>query len=245
MKGDIPEKNGESMPVPRHVAVIMDGNGRWARQRGLPRIRGHQEGANSVEAAVRSCRDLGIDYLTLYAFSVENWVRPRDEISGLMRLLKTFLKKNEQVLHENRIRLRVIGRLGDLPPDLQDNLRKVVESTDNYKQGNLTVALSYGGRCEIAHAARRIAEDVIEGRLELDEIDEKSVQSRLYAPELPDPDLMIRTSGEQRISNFLLWQLSYAELYFTDTLWPDFRENEFRRAIRIYGQRRRRFGDVE
>jgi len=232
-------------PVPRHVAVIMDGNGRWARKRGFPRIKGHQEGANSVVALVKACKKLGIEYLTLYAFSVENWVRPKDEIEGLMALLRSFLKKQENMLHKNEVRLRVIGRTCDLPEKLQKDLSRVVEATKGYSSGNLTVALSYGGRTEIANATRRIAEQVKSGHLQPEDIDEDTISSNLYAPELPDPDFMIRTSGEKRISNFLLWELSYSELYFTDVLWPDFREDDFREAIGEYGRRRRRFGDID
>lgn len=196
-------------------------------------------------ALMKACRRLGIQYLTLYAFSVENWVRPKDEVQGLMRLLGSFLKKEEKTLHKEGIRLRVIGRIGDLPARLQAELRRVCEDTKDHEEGNLTVALSYGGRSEIAHAARRIAERVRAGELDLEEIDEQTVSDHLYAPELPDPDLMIRTSGEKRISNFLLWELSYAELYFTDVLWPDFRDEDFLEAIEEFSRRRRRFGDIE
>lgn len=232
-------------PVPQHVAIIMDGNGRWARQRGLPRLKGHQEGANSVIAVLKACRDLGVQHLTLYAFSVENWVRPKDEVQGLMKLLGSFLKREEDTLHKNRIRLRVIGRIGDLPSGLQREILRVCEETKGYERGNLTVALSYGGRSEIAHAARRIAEEVKAGNMDPETIDESTVANHLYAPDLPDPDLMIRTSGEKRISNFLLWELSYAELYFTEVLWPDFREKNFYEAVRDFGRRRRKFGDID
>lgn len=230
--------------VPRHVAVVMDGNGRWAKSRGLPRIKGHHEGANSVVAIVKACRKLGIEYLTLYAFSVENWVRPKDEIRGLMGILKSFLENQEKLLHDNEVRLRTIGRIADLSTNLQHELQRVIDATKNYDKGNLTVALSYGGRTEIADAVAKIARRVRAGEIDPEDIDENTVAAHLYAPELPDPDLMIRTSGEQRISNFLLWQLSYAELYFTDVLWPDFREEEFRKAIKIFGERHRRFGDI-
>ena len=222
----------------------MDGNGRWARSRGLPRLRGHREGAESVRAVVRACHDAGVKYLTLYAFSVENWVRPKSEISGLMTLLRTFLRQQEQELHKQRIRLRVIGRLGDLPEDIQKELRRVVEATAGYEEGTLILALSYGGRSEIAAAARAIAEDVQRGVLQPGDVDEQAVAARLYAPDVPDPDLVIRTSGEMRLSNFLLWQVSYAELYVTSVLWPDFRAPEFRRALAAYARRRRRFGDI-
>jgi undecaprenyl diphosphate synthase len=207
----LPEQNMNSPEdgkpaVPVHVAIIMDGNGRWARQRGLPRIKGHEQGSESVRAAVKACREAGVRYLTLYAFSVENWVRPRDEVDHLMRLL---------------------GR------------------TRAYDEAHLILAVSYGGRTEIAHAAREIARKARDGELDPETVDERTVAAHLYAPDVPDPDLMIRTSGEMRISNFLLWQLCYAELYVTDVLWPDFREAEFAKALEAYAHRKRRFGDVE
>ncbi|MBM4142540.1 MAG: di-trans,poly-cis-decaprenylcistransferase [Lentisphaerae bacterium] len=222
----------------------MDGNGRWARQRGLPRIKGHERGADSVRAAVRACRDAGVKYLTLYAFSVENWSRPRAEIAALMRLLRKFIRDNENELHENRIRLRLLGRVGDLPADVRGELRRVEQATAAYDAGHLILALSYGGRTEIAEAARRIAQEVRDGKLDPADVDEDAVARRLYLPDVPDPDLMIRTSGEMRLSNFLLWQLSYAELYVTAVLWPDFREPHFKAALEEYGRRQRRFGDV-
>ena len=231
--------------VPRHVAIIMDGNGRWAKQHGLPRIKGHEQGAESVRAAVRACRKVGIKYLTLYAFSVENWVRPKPEIEALMNLLKRFLRGEEHELHENKVRLRVIGRVSDLQESVRRELARVMQATEQYKEGNLILALSYGGRTEIAHAAQEIARKVQSGGLDVDKIDEQVVAAHLYAPEIPDPDLLIRTSGEMRISNFLLWQLSYAELYFTDVLWPDFREEHLVKAVEEYGRRHRRFGNIE
>ena len=230
--------------VPRHIAIIMDGNGRWARQRGLPRLKGHEEGANSVRAAIQSCRDFGVEYLTLYAFSVENWVRPPREIQGLMRLLRRFLKEDEHELHEHEVRLRVIGRMQDLPSLVRSGLNRVMKATEHYTKGQLILALSYGGRTEIADAARQIAVKVKAGELDPSDIDESTVAQHLYAPDIPDPDLMIRTSGEMRLSNFLLWELSYSEFYVTDVLWPDFREKAFAAAIDAYGKRQRRFGDV-
>lgn len=235
----------DKLKIPRHVAIIMDGNGRWANQRGLPRLRGHEEGAESVRAVIRKCRELGVRYLTLYAFSVENWVRPRSEIRGLMHLLGKFLKEREHELHENRVRLRVIGRMGDLPLPVQHGLKRVIKATAAYDQGDLILALSYGGRAEITEAVRAIAREVKAGRLKPDAIDEQTVASRLYAPDVPDPDLLIRTSGEMRISNFLLWQISYTELYVTDVLWPDFREDGLAEAVAAYGRRKRRFGDTK
>lgn len=229
---------------PVHVAVIMDGNGRWARERGLPRGKGHEAGAESVRAVVRACRDHGVHYLTLYAFSVENWKRPASEIQGLMGLLRRFVENEEHVLHERQVRLRVMGRIEDLPKLVQRKLRRVMEATAHYDSGQLILALSYGGRTEIAHAARQIAEKVRAGTLEPDAIDEAVVAAHLYLPDVPDPDLMIRTSGEMRLSNFLLWQLSYAELYTTPVLWPDFRDEQFAEALAAYRSRERRFGGL-
>ena len=231
--------------VPAHVAIIMDGNGRWARQRRLPRIKGHEKGAESVRAIVKACRNAGVKYLTLYAFSVENWIRPKAEISGLMRLLDRFLRNEEHELHENRVRLRVIGRREDLPSALNKKLCEVEERTRQYEDGNLILALSYGGRTELVSACRAIAQRVKDGELSPDEIDEDMVSANLYAPDIPDPDLLIRTSGELRVSNFLLWQISYAEFYVTEVLWPDFREPEFKQALAEFAKRRRRFGDVK
>ena len=228
--------------VPRHVAVIMDGNGRWAKQRGRPRLFGHRAGADSLRAILRACRDHGVEYLTVYAFSTENWVRPEDEVSGLMSLLKTFLTKDEHELHENQVRLRVTGRLQDLPKAVRNELERVMEATKNYEKGHLILALSYGGRAEIVDAVRAIAADVRAGRLAPEAIDEKAIAARLYLPDVPDPDLMIRTSGELRLSNFLLWELSYTEFYFTETLWPDFREADFAKALEEYARRQRRYG---
>ncbi|MBA4387751.1 MAG: hypothetical protein C0404_07205 [Verrucomicrobia bacterium] len=236
------EKSGE---VPRHVAVIMDGNGRWAKARGLSRIRGHEEGAKSVRVAINACKKAGVKYLTLYAFSVENWVRPKMEVSALMMLLKRFLRDQEYELHENKVRLRAIGRIEDLPPDVQDELCRVIKATEHHDEGTLILALSYGGRTEILNAIRQIVKRAKNGELSADDVDEDLVRSHLYAPDIPDPDLLIRTSGEMRISNFLLWQISYTELYITDVMWPDFREADLMKAIAEYGRRHRRFGDIE
>jgi undecaprenyl diphosphate synthase len=235
----------QSVPaIPRHVAIIMDGNGRWAQQRGLPRIQGHERGAESVRAAVRACRDLGVQYLTLYAFSVENWVRPKAEVNRLMLLLERFIDKEEKELHENEVRLRIIGRRSDLPARLDRKLRAVEERTRHYDKGHLSLALSYGSRTELANAAREIARKAARGELDPETVDKDTVAAHLYAPDVPDPDLLIRTSGEMRISNFLLWQISYSEIYFTDVLWPDFREEHLKLAIEEFGRRHRRFGDV-
>ena len=194
--------------VPRHVAIIMDGNGRWAKQRLRPRLFGHRAGAESLRAVLRACRDHGVEYLTVYAFSTENWARPEDEVSGLMSLLKTFLKKDEHELHENQVRLRVAGRIQDLPRAVRDELQRVMEATKNYRKGQLILALSYGGRAEIVDAVRAIAAEAQAGRIDPAKIDDAAIAAHLYLPDVPDPDLMIRTSGELRLSNFLLWELS-------------------------------------
>jgi len=231
--------------VPRHVAIIMDGNGRWARSRGLPRLEGHRVGAESVRAVLRGCRQLGIEYLTLYAFSSENWVRPRAEVTGLMSLLRRFLRDQGHELHENKVRLRAIGHLDDLPVPVRRELDLMIHETEHYTEGQLILALSYGGRAELVDAFRRMAADVEAKRLKADSITEQTISDHLYLPDVPDPDLMIRTSGELRISNFLLWQLSYAEFYFTPVPWPEFREPQLQEAVAEYQRRHRRFGDVK
>lgn len=231
--------------IPRHVAIIMDGNGRWAKARGLPRIRGHHVGADSVRAILLACRKAGVEYLTLYAFSSENWVRPRAEVAGLMSLLRRFLRKQAHELHDNKVRLRVIGHIQDLPASVREELEKVIEETKHYTGGHLILALSYGGRQEIADAVRAIAGRVEKGDLKASDVSEKTIAQHLYLPDVPDPDFMIRTSGEMRISNFLLWQISYAELYVTDVYWPDFREPQFLAALQEYSRRHRRFGDIK
>jgi undecaprenyl diphosphate synthase len=231
--------------VPEHVAIIMDGNGRWAKRRNLPRIRGHHAGAESVRAVLRACQKTGVKYLTLYAFSSENWVRPRAEVNGLMGLLRKFLRNQAFELHENKVRLRAIGHTEALPDAVREELEKAIAETKHYKGGQLILALNYGGRVEITDACRAIARQVKRGELSPDDVTEKTVSEHMYLPDVPDPDFMIRTSGEMRISNFLLWQLSYAELYVTDVLWPDFREKEFEHAIEEYKKRHRRFGDIK
>lgn len=222
----------------------MDGNGRWAQQRGLPRIEGHREGARAVQAAMRACKESGVKYLTLFAFSTENWARPRDEIAGLMNLLVKFMNENEQELHKNQVRLRAIGRLSDLPAAVQFVLKRLSKATERYEEHHLILALSYGARDEITQAVRAIARQVKTGALNPEAIDETTIARHLFTNGIPDPDMLIRTSGEMRLSNFLLWQLSYAELYVTETLWPDFREKDFFTALAAYARRQRRFGAV-
>lgn len=208
-------------------------------------MRGHQEGAESVRALVRVCRKIGIKYLTLYTFSLENWIRPAEEIKGLMTLLRTYLKNQAYELHENKIRLRAIGRLDNLPDEARKALEEVMEATMNYTEGVLTLAISYGGRAEIIDGIKQIARKVKDGDLDVESIDEAMMSAHMYAPDIPDPDLLVRTSGEMRISNFLLWQISYSELYVTNVLWPDFREKEFNKALEEYSKRQRRFGDIK
>ena len=234
----------ERTSCPRHVAIIMDGNGRWATARGLPRVLGHRGGALAVRRIVEACRELGVGALTLYAFSWENWDRPTEEIQELMALLEEFILQETPALLAQSIRLRAIGRLSGLSEGVQKTLQRVMERTASCDRMTLTLALSYGGRQEIVDAARRLAEQVRQGALRPKDIDEALFAQHLYAPDLPDPDLLIRTSGEQRLSNFLLWQSSYTELYVTQTLWPDFSKEELREAFLEYERRERRFGRV-
>jgi undecaprenyl diphosphate synthase len=227
---------------PRHVAIIMDGNGRWARRRGLPRNEGHLAGMESARAVAKCCIEMKIPVLTLYAFSTENWNRPRSEVRFLMSNLRRFLKARRKEFVENNIRVRAIGAVEELPEAVQKEIRITEEATHEGTALTLVVALNYGSHREIADAARAIARRVRLGELQPDEIDEATVEQHLYTAGLPEPDLLIRTGGEMRLSNFLLYQLSYAELYVTDTLWPDFREEEFRKALREFARRERRFG---
>ncbi len=228
--------------LPQHVAIIMDGNGRWAQTRGLPRIEGHREGVNRVLEISRACRDLGIRILTLYAFSTENWKRPGDEVSGLMDLLRLFLREHRAELVESRTRLNPIGDLTKIPAATREELEQTVAATADCEKHILNIALSYGGRAEIVRAARSLAAEVRAGTLAVEQIDDEQIAARLYTVGQPDPDLMIRTSGEQRISNYLLWQLAYSEFMFPDEPWPDFTRERFERCLAAYGQRERRFG---
>jgi undecaprenyl diphosphate synthase len=227
---------------PRHVAVIMDGNGRWAQARGLPRVAGHEAGADSVRDIVRACGELGIEALTLFSFSTENWRRPEDEVEALMTLLARYLTDERDELMNNRVRLQGIGELARLPPHVRTLLDRATAFTAPNTGLRLSLALSYGGRAEIVHAVRGLAAEVAAGRLSPADIDEAAVNAHLYTAGLPEPDLLIRTSGEMRLSNFLLWQLAYAELYVTDVNWPDFRRPQLVEALRWYASRERRFG---
>ncbi|MBL0714093.1 MAG: isoprenyl transferase [Desulfosarcina sp.] len=231
--------------LPQHVAIIMDGNGRWARKRLLNRIQGHEKGADTVRAMVEACREIGISYLTLYAFSTENWQRPQREVDALMLLLRKFLERERDELREKGIRLSVIGEIDRLPQNVRQSLEAVSAATATNDKLRLTLALSYGGRAEIVRMARCLATAVAAGELVPDQIDHDRVARSLYSPDIPDPDILIRTSGEMRISNFLLWQIAYTEFHFTPTLWPDFGKDEFLQILHDYQQRDRRYGKVD
>ena len=231
--------------LPAHIAVIMDGNGRWARKRNLPRAAGHKAGVEPVRITVETCTRLGIQALTLYAFSVENWKRPRAEVDTLWRLLRVYLRRELPEILGNGIRFTCMGRLDGLPGQVRDELQNAIDATANNNGMRLNVAINYSGRAELVDAINAIIDDArLEGRLRDLRIDEEAITSRLYTADLPDPDLLIRTSGEMRISNFLLWQIAYAELYVTDTLWPDFRRSDLLHAILDYQKRDRRFGGL-
>ncbi|HKW31150.1 MAG TPA: isoprenyl transferase [Verrucomicrobiae bacterium] len=230
--------------LPKHVAIIMDGNGRWAKQRGLPRIEGHRQGAESARTIIRTSGELGINYLTLYAFSAENWNRPKDEVDALMKYLIHYLKTETSELNKNNVRLEVIGQIWRLPENVQEHLRKSIQTLSRNNGLTLIMALSYGSRIEIVDAVRRIAEETKTGKLEPADINEDVISQHLWTRNFPDPDLLIRTSGEMRVSNFLLWQISYSELVITPTLWPDFRKPQLFEALEEYARRHRRFGGV-
>ena len=230
--------------IPRHIAIIMDGNGRWAKERDLPRREGHHAGAESVEIALETCGEIGVDYLTLYAFSSENWKRPEAEVKALMGLLAHFLKEKTPSLIENNIRLQVIGQIDKLPKSNQKSLQKSIEATDGNNGLTLVVALSYGSREEILEATRSLMEKAQSREMDPAELNAESFAAHLNTADFPDPDLLIRTSGEYRISNFLLWQISYAEIFITKTFWPDFRRQNLLDAVGEYQQRQRRFGGV-
>jgi undecaprenyl diphosphate synthase len=230
--------------LPRHVAVIMDGNGRWAKKRLLNRVKGHEKGVESVRTIVRACREFEIPYLTLYAFSTENWQRPQNEIKALMSLLTSFLKKELPELMKQQIRLKAIGQIHRLPENVLRVLKAAMQETSGNDKMTLNLALSYGGRTEITDMVKAIGRKVARGEVDPDKIDQGVVADHLYTRGIPDPDLMIRTSGEMRISNFLLWQLAYAEIFVTPTLWPDFSRDEFIQILDQYRKRDRRFGKV-
>ncbi len=227
---------------PKHVAIIMDGNGRWAKERGLPRIEGHRHGAEAVKRTLKAAQENGVKIITLYAFSVENWNRPKDEVDALMKLLERFLADQLPELIKRKIRLRVVGRYRELPERVQNRLREAEAATQNFTEYTLALALNYGARTEVVDAVKAIAQAAQAGVVDLDELDYDSFRHYLYTRDLPDPDLLIRTSGESRLSNFLLLQAAYAEIYFTPVLWPDFDEAHFKAALADYAARERRYG---
>lgn len=233
-----------SAEIPNHIAIIMDGNGRWAKRRGMPRIAGHNEGVESVRDTVEACGQLGVKYLTLYAFSTENWKRPEEEVSLLMRLLLRALKDETDRLHKNNVRIQAIGDIAKLPIEVQNELLDDIAKTKNNTGLTLILALSYSGRWDLTEAMKRIAADVQANKVSVEEISEQLIASHLSTGNIPDPDLLIRTSGEFRVSNFLLWQLAYSEMFITNKLWPSFRRDELYEAIRNYQKRERRFGMV-
>lgn len=236
------KKEYDKALLPKHVAIIMDGNGRWAKKRSLPRIMGHRAGADALRRVSRFAGHMGIEYITVYAFSTENWKRSDEEVSGLMSLMLDYLKNAEKELGGDEVRIRVIGDPTRFSDEIQQQIKRVEAVTKDNKAVTVTLALNYGGRDELVHAVKAIAKEVQDGKTDPDSIDEKTVSRHLYTYDMPDPDLVIRTSGELRLSNYLLWQTSYSELYFTDTLWPDFDEKEFTKAIDAYLSRSRRFG---
>lgn len=238
MKGKL-ESYVDPKKLPEHVVIIMDGNGRWAKKKNLDRISGHREGMKSVRAVVKGAKDLGIKHITLYAFSAQNWSRPKKEVKALMELLRQYLLKEGDKLSENNVRLNAIGRLHELPEDVYEVLTQTMEKTRHCKDLTLTLALSYGGREEIVDAVKKIASN---GKLSPEKIDQTNFSNYLYTGDLPEPDLLIRTSGEMRLSNFMLWQLAYTEIYVTKTLWPNFRKRHLVKAILNYQRRERRFG---
>ncbi len=229
--------------IPGHIAIIMDGNGRWATQQGKPRSYGHQAGVETVRRITSECTRLGVKYLTLYTFSTENWNRPADEVAALMGLVLSSLE--DEIFKKNNVRFQVIGDLGRLPESVQQKLKETIEHTAGNSAMTMVVALSYSSRWEITEAARQLAQEAVEGRLQPSDIDEQAVSKHLCTKFMPDPDLLIRTGGELRISNYLLWQIAYSELYFCDTFWPDFSEDDLHKAIRSYQNRQRRFGKTE
>ena len=235
------KKSGE---IPKHIAIIMDGNGRWAKKRGLPRVAGHKRGVDTVKEIVEACAEIGVKFLTLYTFSTENWKRPKDEVSTLMRLLLNSLRDRVNELNDNDIRLTTIGNIDALPVAVRKQLEFDIERTKNNKKMVLNLALSYSGRWELLKAIKQITDSAVQGKIKSKDIDEKIVSSFLTTKDIPDPDLVIRTSGEFRVSNFLLWQIAYSEFIITETLWPDFSKFDLYDAIKIFQKRERRFGKV-
>lgn len=234
----------ESMRVPEHVAIILDGNGRWAKKRFLPRNMGHAQGSKTVEKIIEDAFDMGIKYLTVYAFSTENWRRPKDEVDALMKLLRNYLKTCIKRANKNNMRVRVIGDVTGLSEDLREKIEQLEEASKGNTGINFTIALNYGSRDEMIRAMKKMAGDLLAGTLKKEDITEDVFAGYLDTKGIPEPDLMIRTSGEQRLSNFMLWQLAYTEFYFTDVLWPDFNKKELKKAVEYYNGRERRFGGI-
>jgi len=244
MKTEKQENKYDNASVPAHIAIILDGNGRWARRRGLPRTAGHAAGSENFRKIATYCRDIGVKYLTVYAFSTENWKRPAEEVGAIMRLLKKYLVEAVETMERDRIKMKVLGNVDALPEELKALVARTEEISARYDGFQANICLNYGGRDEIVRAAARYAADVRDGRADA-QIDEAGFASYLYSAGIPDPDLLIRPGGEQRISNFLLWQCAYSEFYFTDVLWPDFSTEELDRAIAEYDRRERRYGGVK
>ena len=240
--GKINGQPGDS--IPRHIAIILDGNGRWAKRRGLPRTAGHAAGSENFRKIATYCKNIGVEYLTVYAFSTENWKRPEDEVKTIMRLLRRYLNEAIDTMERDQIRMKIFGDVAGLAPELQELVRKTDEISQRYQGFQANICLNYGGRDEIVHAARRYAADLAAGKVE-GELTEEQFGGYLYSAGIPDPDLLIRPGGEQRISNFLLWQCAYAEFYFTDVLWPDFNTDELDKAIAAFRKRDRRYGGVK
>ena len=232
------------MNVPNHIAIILDGNGRWAKAKGLPRGYGHVKGCANLEQVCYDIKDLGVKYLTVYAFSTENWKRSREEVDGLMKLFRSYLKKCIKISRDNKMKIKIIGDISAFAPDIQESIRKLEEFSKDYDELYFQIAMNYGSRDEITRGMRKMAQDVADGKVSPDQITEDTIGSYLDTAGVPDPDLLIRTSGEQRLSNFLMWQLAYTEFYFTDVAWPDFHKAELVQAIEKYNQRDRRYGGV-
>lgn len=233
------------MNVPNHIAIILDGNGRWAKAKGMPRGYGHIKGCANLEQVCYDIKDLGVKYLTVYAFSTENWKRSREEVDGLMKLFRSYLKKCIKISRDNKMRIKIIGDISAFAPDIQESIRNLEEFSKDYDELYFQIAMNYGSRDEITRGMRRMAQDVADGKVSPEEITEDRISSYLDTAGVPDPDLLIRTSGEQRLSNFLMWQLAYTEFYFTDIAWPDFHKAELVQAIEKYNQRDRRYGGVK
>lgn len=231
--------------IPKHIAIIMDGNGRWAKKRKLPRTMGHKAGVETIRRILKEASNLGVKYMTLYAFSTENWKRPKDEVNALMKLLVQYLRKEINELHKNGVRINVLGDISMLPKECIDEIEKSVEKTKNNTGITMNIALNYGGRDEIIRSIKLIAQDVLDGKIKIDAIEEDTVNNYLYTKGVPDPDIIIRPSGEQRLSNFLLWQCAYSEFWYSDICWPDFTEDDLHKAIYDFQQRDRRFGGIK